>query len=71
MPRNIEMDRSLTKSRLAHIANVLDAILTNSTLWTDDRHYFPLVSRPRGFRPKPLRRTVRKPLDLHGSHYPT
>jgi hypothetical protein len=31
----------------------------------------PLVSRPRGFRPEPLRRTVRKPLDLHGSHYPT
>ena len=30
-----------------------------------------LVSRPREFRPEPLRRTVRKPLDLHGSHYPT
>jgi hypothetical protein len=34
-------------------------------------HRVAMVSRPRGFRPEPLRRTVRKPLDLHGSHYPT
>ena len=29
------------------------------------------VSRPREFHPEPLRRTVHKSLDLHGSHYPT
>ena len=34
-------------------------------------HRVAMVSRPRGFRPEPLRRTGRKPLDLHGSHYPT
>ncbi len=29
------------------------------------------VSRLKEFHPEPPRRTVRKSLDLHGSHYPT